>query len=240
MPKSTVIGHPILRSRLHESIVTYFQKQIMSGTIAPGAKLPPERELADTLQVNRSTLREAFCKLENLELIEIRHGDGVYVKDYRDSRNLDLINTAIKLDETSDTLLGIMEARLEIVPIVAAKAAQRRSNAELEELKKVIEDHDLPLAERDTMVHRIIALASHNLAYIIAFNFFSQLLRESSELYFSGDDRGEHTEEFHRQLYEAIRDQKPDDAREIMETALLRGERKYKEMLSKRSEHQGE
>jgi len=71
---------PLTRSRLHEEIVTVIQKQIMSGRIAAGDKLPTERELAENFQVNRATVREALRKLENLDLVEIRHGDGLYVK----------------------------------------------------------------------------------------------------------------------------------------------------------------
>ncbi|MFZ2395869.1 MAG: winged helix-turn-helix domain-containing protein [Smithella sp.] len=43
------------------------QKQIMNGTITPGSKLPPEREMAETFSVNRATVREALRKLENLD-----------------------------------------------------------------------------------------------------------------------------------------------------------------------------
>ncbi len=81
MPVSAVFAQPIMRSRLHEEIVTIIQKQIMNGTILPGDKLPPEREMAETFHVNRTTVREALRKLENLELLEIRHGDGVYARN---------------------------------------------------------------------------------------------------------------------------------------------------------------
>ena len=50
MPASAVLAKPITRSRLHEEIVSIIQKQIMNGTIIPGTKLPPEREMAENLQ----------------------------------------------------------------------------------------------------------------------------------------------------------------------------------------------
>ncbi len=50
MPASAVLTKPITRSRLHEEIVSIIQKQIMNGTIIPGAKLPTEREMAKNLQ----------------------------------------------------------------------------------------------------------------------------------------------------------------------------------------------
>ena len=96
MTAKKVFAQPITRSRLHEEIVTIIQKQIMNGAIPPGSKLPPEREMAQTLNVNRATVREALRKLENLDLIEIRHGDGLYAKNYLESGNLDLIKAAFE------------------------------------------------------------------------------------------------------------------------------------------------
>ena len=75
MTAKKVFSQPLTRSRLHEEIVTIIQKQIMNGTITPGSKLPSEREMAETFSVNRATVREALRKLENLDLVEIRHGD---------------------------------------------------------------------------------------------------------------------------------------------------------------------
>jgi len=71
----------------------------MNGTITPSSKLPPEREMAETFSVNRATVREALRKLENLDLVEIRHGDGLYVKNYLESGNFDLIKAALNLDK---------------------------------------------------------------------------------------------------------------------------------------------
>ena len=109
MSASAVLAKPITRSRLNEEIVTIIQKQIMNGTIIPGAKLPTEREMAKNFNVNRTTLREALSKLENLELIEICHGDGIYAKNFMDSGNMDLIKAAVSMDEDNATLLSLLE-----------------------------------------------------------------------------------------------------------------------------------
>jgi GntR family transcriptional repressor for pyruvate dehydrogenase complex len=134
MSISAVFARPITHSRLHEEIVTIIQKQIMNGTIIPGTKLPPEREMAETFNVNRTTLREALRKLENLELLEIRHGDGVYTKNFLETGNLDLIKAAVSMDEDNVTLFNVLEARRFVVPGMAYLAAQRRTTTDLDEL----------------------------------------------------------------------------------------------------------
>lgn len=232
MSGSAVFAQPITRSRLHEEIVTIIQKQIMSGTILPGAKLPTEREMAETFNVNRTTLREALHKLENLELLEIRHGDGVYAKNFLESGNLDLIKAAVSLDKDNATLFNVLEARLTIVPEVAALAAQRRTAAELAEIKRVIDRDDLTIAERDLHVHHLIVSATHNLVYTIMLNFFNQLHRDVGQLYFNDERNIARSRKFHNEIYEAIKDRKPDTARSIMQDVLLYAEKAVKANLA--------
>jgi fatty acid metabolism transcriptional regulator FadR len=232
MPKNVFPLKSIARSRLHEDIVIYFQQQIMSGAIAPGTKLPPEHEMAKSLQVNRSTLREALCKLENFELIEIRHGDGVYVKNYLDSSSLNLIKATVSMEGGNDTLLNMMEVRLEIVPLIAAKAAERRTEADLAELKQVMENLELDHAERDFKVHQMIARASHNMVYIIALNFFNRIHLESGYLYYEDQRNIQHSQKFYREIYAAIRDREPKAAERIMRDVLLYADTYVKNLLA--------
>jgi GntR family transcriptional repressor for pyruvate dehydrogenase complex len=232
MSLNTAFAQPITRFRLHEEIVAIIQKQIMNGTILPGTKLPPEREMSETFNVNRTTLREALHKLETLELLEIRHGDGVYAKHFLESGNLDLIKTAVSMDGNNETFLNVMEARLTIVPEIAALAAQRRTAAELAEIKLVIDRDDLPIAERDINIHHMIVRATHNLVYTIMLNFFNQLHRDVGQLYFNNKRNIERSRKFHSEIYEAIKDRKPETARRIMQDVLLYAEQAVKGNLA--------
>jgi GntR family transcriptional regulator, transcriptional repressor for pyruvate dehydrogenase complex len=231
MSVSAVLAKPITRSRLHEEIVSVIQKQIMNGTIIPGAKLPPEREMAKTFNVNRTTLREALSKLENLELIEIRHGDGVYAKNFLDSGNMDLIKAAVSLDEDHATLFGLLEMRRLMVPEMAYLAAQRRTTADLNELKQVIFKTDMTMLERDIKVHQIIARSAHNLLFTISLNFFNQIFRTYGYLYFNDERNIERSREFHTEIYEAIKTRQPEAARRIMKDVLHYAEEAVKDYL---------
>jgi len=66
--------------RMYEQIVEQIEALIRSGDFAPGARLPGERELAEKIGVSRPSLREALIALETLGLIEVRVGDGTYVR----------------------------------------------------------------------------------------------------------------------------------------------------------------
>ncbi len=232
MSLNTAFAQPIARSRLYEEIVAIIQKQILNGTLLPGTKLPPEREMAETFNVNRTTLREALRRLENLELLEIRHGDGVYAKNFLESGNLDLIKAAVSLDANNETLLNIMEARLSIIPEIAAMAAQRRTAAELAEIKLVIDREDMSISEKDLIIHHLIVRATHNLVYTIMLNFFNQLHRDVGQLYFNDERNIEQSRRFHSDIYEAIKDRKPEAARRIMQDVLLYAEQAVKANLA--------
>ena len=232
MSISAVFARPITHSRLHEEIVTIIQKQIMNGTIIPGTKLPPEREMAETFNVNRTTLREALRKLENLELLEIRHGDGVYAKNFLESGNLDLIKAAVSMDEDNVTLFNVLEARRFVVPGMAYLAAQRRTTADLDELEQVIFHQDLIMLERDIKVHQMIARATHNMLCTIFLNFFNQLFREYGYLYFDDERNIEYSRTFHREIFEAISNQQAEVARRIMQDVLLYAEQAVKAYLT--------
>jgi len=231
MTAKTVFAKPLTRSRLHEEIVTIIQKQIMNGTIFPGSKLPSEREMAETFGVNRATVREALRKLEHLDLIEIRHGNGLYVKDYLESGNLDLIKAAFNLDEGKEIILNILETRRYVVPQMAYIAAQRRTPAELEGLRKTIQSEDLSMLERDIKVHQLIARATHNLLCTIFLNFFNQIFRDYGYLYFDNKKNVERSHKFHRDIYEAIKKKQPAAAKRIMQEVLIFAEEAVKKSL---------
>jgi DNA-binding FadR family transcriptional regulator len=71
----------IEHKRLYRQVADQLRALIDQGEFAPGDKLPPERELAETLGISRPTLREALIALEVEGRIRIRVGSGVYVAD---------------------------------------------------------------------------------------------------------------------------------------------------------------
>lgn len=229
---STFIAQPIARSRRHEEIVTIIQNQILKGTITPGTKLPTEREMAETFNVNRTTLREAMRKLENLELLEIRHGDGIYARNFLESSNMDLIKGAFAIGEIKNTILDLLELRRVVMPEMAALAAERRTAADLTEFEQVIFHQDMTMLERDIKVHQLIARYTHNFVYTIMLNFFNQFNREYGYLYFDNENNIKRSRKFHREIFQAIRSQDVLEARRVMLNTMIRAEKAVKASLN--------
>lgn len=226
----------IVRSRLYERVAAILLKRIIKGEIPVGNKLPTERNLAVSFEVNRSTIREALKKLESLEVIEIRHGDGVYVKDYLESPSLDLISALVYLDDNLDVdiLMTLLEFRLILVPEMAAIAARRRTEAHVEDLRKTIFDRaDMSVMERDMEVHKIIARASGNILYLIQLNFYNRFFVDFGHLYFDVPENRDRSARFHHEIYEAIRRSDPGLAKRVMYDVLDYAERAIRSYIRK-------
>ena len=72
---------PLGAARRADGVFEQLRSRILSGALPPGEQLPNERDLAAALQVNRASVREAVKRLEFLELVEVRHGQGTFVRE---------------------------------------------------------------------------------------------------------------------------------------------------------------
>jgi GntR family transcriptional repressor for pyruvate dehydrogenase complex len=214
---------PLTKTRLHQDIVEQLKDRIVRGDLAPGAKLPPERELAEQLEVNRTTVREALHKLEGMGLVEIKHGNGIFVRDYLESGSLELARHLLFLDGrlNVDVLRNLLRLRRVLVPEISFHAAENRSEHDLVELQRVVfGEPDLPIAERDWRVHNLIARASGNLLFVIFLNAFTSLAGDSARAYFDDPTNRDRSLRFHREIFEAIKAKKAQKARQIMADVL--------------------
>lgn len=140
------------RRRLHEDVAEQLRDAIFDGRFPAGQKLPPERELAERFQVNRTSVREAIKVLEGQGLVSVRQGDGVTVQPLVDA-TLDSLGPMIFHGGRLDTgLLG--ELNEVIHPLLAemgrlAIARCRRDDlVEIRRLRDHVADETTPRETR--------------------------------------------------------------------------------------------
>ncbi len=109
---------------------------VLAGRHAPGERLPTQRALAADLGVNMATVREGIKRLEQMNLIEVRHGDAMRVRDWRAHGGLDVLVHALGggLEQDREVLRAVMEARRLLLAEAARLAAARRDEAQAETL----------------------------------------------------------------------------------------------------------
>lgn len=96
-------------SKMYLEIVGELRTLIQTENIKTGGKLPSERELAERMQVGRSTIREALRSLELLGIIETRRGEGTFLADFQQNRFVDILSGFILQQPTS--ILDVWETR---------------------------------------------------------------------------------------------------------------------------------
>src|SRR5919201_2546799 len=133
------MAQAIRRSLVSDQVFRVLAEDILSARYEPGEKLPTQRTLAADLGVNMASVREAVKRLEQLRLVEVRHGDAIRVRDWREHGGLDVIAHVLfragGLD--TQTLASLLEARRLMLQESARLAAERRSERQARTLEEL-------------------------------------------------------------------------------------------------------
>jgi GntR family transcriptional regulator, transcriptional repressor for pyruvate dehydrogenase complex len=109
---------------------------LLSGVLLPGDRLPSERELSRTFGVGRSAVRDALKPLTLLGIIDVRQGDGTYLRATESEVLPKAVEWGLLLGERR--ALDLVEARRHIEVALATLAAQRRNEEDLRELRRLL------------------------------------------------------------------------------------------------------
>ncbi|MFI6348703.1 FadR/GntR family transcriptional regulator [Streptomyces sp. NPDC050560] len=152
---------------LTDQAILRIREMIGSGRLPPGAKLPPEQQLATALGLSRNLTREAVRALVAVRVLEIRRGDGTYVTSLEPAVLLDGIADAVELLR-GDTVLELLEVRRLFEPPATALAATRITAAQLADvaghlaaMRAHIDDPE-QLNRHDADFHSAIVAATGN------------------------------------------------------------------------------
>ena len=126
----------IKQRRLYQDVVRQIRNLIDEGTLKPGDRLPSERELAEQLQVSRSSLREAMRTLELQGLVVSRPGAGTFVSNDTNGSVADALTAY--LADGKDALKDVFEMRHILEPQMAALAAGRATPEDLQRLEQML------------------------------------------------------------------------------------------------------
>jgi GntR family transcriptional regulator, transcriptional repressor for pyruvate dehydrogenase complex len=173
---------PVSRRSVPDAVFDQLAADILGGELTPGTELPAERRLAEVLGVSRPAVREALQRLAQAGLIDVRQGDATTVRDYRRSAGPELLPRLLAGDGTPDleVVRHILEARFALIPDIARRAAQRRSEADLARMHELVdrmtdERDDLPALQRTAHeLFSVVVDGSGNVVYRLLFNALEQ------------------------------------------------------------------
>ena len=220
----------IRKKKKFEEVLDQIKNLLIHKKLIVGQKLPNEIELSNSLGVSRSTLREALKILSVLGIIEGKSGEGTTIKQ-ADPENLRSIMSLVAISKGLDTQ-ELFEVRITLETAAASFAAERRSEADLQDIKYILlrmdeyfvnQDEEAEI-QFDFLFHQSIVKASHNRMLVLLIEVISDLLGEQirttrSELATSLEVLKRFREE-HWSIYKAIENQNAVEANQLMAAHL--------------------
>jgi DNA-binding FadR family transcriptional regulator len=201
-----------------DEAIEKLKEMIVSGALRPGDRLPREADLATSLGLSRSSLREAVRALSLVRILDVRQGDGTYVSSLAADTLLDALGFIVEFHHDA-SVLELLEVRRILEPAASARAATRIDDEALAELEQVLNRSTLEssvedLVKNDLEFHRAIAVASGNtvLASLIE-NLSGPTQRARVWRGITQEGALARTLAEHRAIFDAIRAHDPDLAR---------------------------
>jgi len=202
-------------------VVNHIRALIEKGSLHPGDKIPPERELARSLKISRASLRTGIGYLETMGVIKVRHGVGTFVTDGPPEFGKSSFGLMSALHGFQPWQM--FETRMIIESNLAALAAERGREehhiALAEEVAEIFAAVDRPgeFLVHDVKFHRILSQASGNpiLAALVE-TITSALYDRRHRTVEHFTDLHEFAE-MHLKIYRAVRARNPIEARRLME-----------------------
>jgi GntR family transcriptional repressor for pyruvate dehydrogenase complex len=211
-------------ARIYENVVAQLQQLVLDGRLAPGDKLPSERELCTMLQVGRSSIRDAIRHLQTLGVVRSRHGGGTVVQDL--SPESLVTPLATMLTRRGAMVEELMDVRAIIEPALAARAAVRASREDLDRLRALVRHQEQRLRagelsiDEDAEFHAIIAHAAGNRVMLSVLDVLLGLLAETRSRALQGRGRTVRSANAHRRIVRALERRSPAAAEKAMKDHL--------------------
>ena len=210
----------VKKTRIPEEIVQQVHQLIRDGVLAPGDRLPPERELAQQLNVSRASVREAMRLLDISGLVVVRPGAGTFITE-------DTVEAIIQAfssmpSSEADAASDVFEMRLLLEPHVVSLAADRATEADIRRMNETLDSQEDDIAaggtgvEFDSQFHYAIADATKNSALMAVTQAISDILTQSREPSLQSPERSRLSLQSHRRILASIEGGQSEEAARAM------------------------
>lgn len=228
------------KKKAYEIVVNKIEQYFVKGKLKAGDQLPSERELANQFNVSRTSVREGLRTLEHNGIIEIKRGQGSFIKTTHMSLLTDKLSSTI-LQTEDDLVYEMLEFRQALEVESAYLAAQRATSEELKKIKQALEmmgssKGDVEKGVRaDLQFHIAIVEATHNTVFInlskTLYEYMEDTIRATRRHRLSDPSRYEDTFKEHKDIYVAIASGDQHQAKQLMKEHIIQIRRELSESL---------
>lgn len=198
----------IKKQQLVDQVIEYLSNMIASGTYKIGDRLPTEPKLMEGLGVGRSTLREAIRALAHKEILDVRQGDGTYIRSFPSSG--ESLKQRLRRAKVEEVQAVRRTLELEIARLAAIhhkKEDLKRILGHLKSRRAARERNDIPaLLDADISFHCALAEATGNAVLADLYRTFALSLREALQTLWDALDHDQSKiAALHDDLFEAVK-----------------------------------
>jgi GntR family transcriptional repressor for pyruvate dehydrogenase complex len=211
---------PIDRAGITELVVERIKELLARGELRAGSRLPPERELAEMLNISRPSLRTALKALSVMGIIRAKPGAGTYIAESLPEVFTEPMHFMTLINNTS--VEELFEARRIIEAGLAELAAERASaddiqllNKEIGGMRETIDDPENFL-KHDVRFHQVMAHAANNKLMSGVMDTVAQLLFHIRRQTIAHASDLEEAIEWHQKIVDAIRKHEPRRAKDML------------------------
>ena len=213
------------RASLVEGVAIQIQATIERENRRAGYKLPTEAELMQQFHVSRSVLREAIGWLKAIGLVEVRHGQGMFVGNPRSLGGCArFVRTSLAIGPAD--LLQFTEFRSVVESYAVRQAAQRATDAQIEELEALCDRMDRreePYEEAikvDFAFHRKLIEITGNQVMLNVMRTMQEFFHAAMVRTTPNPRDHQVSSHLHRAILEAVRQRNPDAAEKAMQAHM--------------------
>ena len=208
---------PSLRGpALYTSIRDYIKQYILEHDLKPGDALPPEGQLVEDLGVGRSSVREAVKSLQSMGIVDVRQGNGLYVRELNFDPMLETFLFGMQFDP--HTLAELLQIRIWLEVSVIGDAVEHIGADEIVRLEAILAEWETRIqageeySDLDESFHEIVYGVLGNNSLMKLFSVF-WVTFTSLENELIHDPDPENVLEFHKDILDAIKARDPEQVR---------------------------
>ena len=221
---------PVQPEKLSSAVIRQIEQLILRGILRPGERLPPERELAERMNVSRPSLRDAISTLQNSGLLTALPCAGIFVADVLGSAFAPALTELFARHD--EAVFDYLSFRRDLEGLAAERAARLASDTDLAVVNTVFEKmlaahpkrNSDEEARLDAQFHMAITEASHNVVMLHMMRSMYQLLRDgvfyNRQVMFKQRTTRQVLLDQHRAINDALQGRDPEAARAAVHTHL--------------------
>lgn len=205
--------------KVYTKVIKDIKEKILSGELKNGDRLPSEREMAEKLEVSRTSIREAIRVLEIMGLIESKRGSGNYIANSFGNSLFEPLSIMFMLQEYSPGDIHELREALEIE--CCRVASKKMSDNDIKLLNNVVDkmyktNDEKQSLSLDIRFHNIIVKSSDNPLIVNVFEVISQLMdkfiKESRKIILCEENNREVLLNSHKEIVSSLQERDEEKA----------------------------